>query len=190
MFSSYNFDNMTRINTDNCYMDQQSIQNTNNCNYRLQNYFNNDCTMKAPIDLATTQPGVIYKGGHNVGAGGCNIDTNSKLTIGTIQDNPKHRIDLFHRPFATIPYLGRGTVNTDIEYQMLQGDNFSNRKTSNNFGENSYLNYQHTPLLKSIEQQMNDPKNSVESVADDGWIRGGVPSRELTRDTQYYSEKR
>lgn len=188
MFSSYKFDNMTRINTDTCYLDQQSIQNTNNCNYRLQNFFANDCSMKTPINLATTQPGILYKGGHNLGAGGCNVDVNSKLTIGSIQDNPKHRIDLFHRPFSTIPYLGRGTVNPDIEFQIKQGDSFSNRKTQNNFGENSYLNYQQTPLLKSVQEQVNNPSRMIEGIADDGWIRGGVPSRELTRDTEYFNQ--
>lgn len=187
MFSSYEFDNMTRINTDAGYLEQNSIQNTMNCNYRLQNFFSNDCSMKTPINLATTQPGISYKGGHTVSIGGSNIDENSKLMIGTIQDTPKHRIDLFHRPFATIPYLGRGTINPDIEFQMLQGDTFSNRKTQNSAGETSYINYQQTPLLQSVQEQVTNPKRSVEGFADEGWIRGGVPSRELNRDAEYYN---
>jgi hypothetical protein len=28
----------------------------------------------------------------------------------------------------------------------------------------------------------------IEGIADDGWIRGGVPSRELTRDTEYFNQ--
>lgn len=187
MFSSYTFDNMTRINADTCYLDQQSIQNTNNCNYRLQNFFSNDCSMKTPIDFATAQPGIIYKGGHNIAAGGCNIDTNSKLTLGTIQDNTPHKIDLFHRPFATIPYLGRGTVNPDIEYKMLQGDRYSNRKTETNIGEYSYIDFQQTPLLQSVQEQANNTSRMIESEADEGWIRGGLPSRELNRDTEIYN---
>jgi hypothetical protein len=43
------------------------------------NYFLQDCSMKKPMDLALTQPCIFYKGSFNVGAGGCNIDDNSKL---------------------------------------------------------------------------------------------------------------
>ena len=115
--SSYTFDNMTRIGLDNCCTDQDTIQNSQAANYMLQNYFLSDCTMKKPIELATTQPGIMYNGGFNVGAGGCNINDSSKLQIGTIQTHPRCRIDLFQRPFATVPYLGRGAVNPIIESQ-------------------------------------------------------------------------
>jgi len=67
--SSYIFDNMSRIGNDNCSMDQRSIQNVNTCNYTLQNYFATDCAMKNSISLATTQPGINYKGGFQNGAG-------------------------------------------------------------------------------------------------------------------------
>ena len=101
--SNYTFDNISRIGNDNCNIDQNSIQNTQAANYLLQNYFAADCSMKNPISLATTQPGIMYNGGHNVGAGGCNIDDSSNLQIGTIQTHPRCRIDLFQRPFATVP---------------------------------------------------------------------------------------
>ena len=46
--------------------------------------------MKTPIQFATEQPNIFYKGGHGPGgAGGCVIDQNSKLTIGTIQTTSK-----------------------------------------------------------------------------------------------------
>ena len=149
--SSYVFDNMSRIGNDGCSMDQRSIQSLESCNYSLQNYFANDCSMKKPIALATTQPGINYKGGFNSGAGGCNIDQNSQLLIGSIQTHPKCRIDLFQRPFSTVPYLGRGSVDPIVE--------------------------------SDIKERMTNPVYSVESVASPGWIRGGVPSRELMRDT-------
>ena len=78
--SSYLFDNMSRIGNDACSQDQNTIQNMNACDYTLQNFFASDCTMRKPIDLAISQPGVNYSGGHQVGAGGCNIDDNSNFT--------------------------------------------------------------------------------------------------------------
>ncbi len=186
--SSYTFDNMARIGNDKCCVEQNTLQSIGYCNYMLQNYFANDCSMKKPVDLATSQPCVFYKGGYNSGAGGCNIEQSSQLLIGTIQTHPRCRIDLFHRPFATVPYLGRGSVNPILESQIQQGESIVNKKSITRVGEKSYINYHNTPLLPDIKERMTNPAYSVEGVASDGWIRGGVPSRELTRDTEYYKK--
>jgi len=185
--SSYTFDNMSRIGLDQCNKSQTDIQNVASCNYTLQNYFASDCSMKKPIELATTQPGIMYNGGYNSGAGGCNIDESSKLLIGTIQTHPKSHIDLFQRPFATVPYLGRGSVNPVIESQIQQGESIINKRSVNHLSEKSYIKYHQTPLLPSVKERVTNPVNSVEGVASEGWIRGGVPSRELTRDNEYFT---
>jgi len=182
--STYTFDNMSRIGNDSTNLDQNSIQNSLAASYVLQNYFASDCTMQKPIDLATTQPGINYKGGYTVGSGGCNIDTNSQITIGTIQTHPKCRIDLFQRPFATVPYLGRGSVDPVIEAELQQGELFTNKRTVTHLTEKSYLNYSTTPLIPSVKERVSNPTYSVEDSASQGWIRGGLPSRELSRDKQ------
>jgi hypothetical protein len=185
--SSYIFENMSRIGNDDCYLDQTSIQNVNSCNYTLQNYFASNCSMQKQIDLATTQPGIFYKGTHSIGSLGCNVDDNSNLTLGTIQTNPKCRIDLNQRPFLTIPFLGRGSVSAVTEAQLQQGEALINKKTSNHMSEKSYIKYHHTPLLPEISKKVNTP--AIEDNASEGWIRGGIPSRELTRDSDYFSGK-
>jgi hypothetical protein len=142
--------------------------------------------MKNAKSLATTQPGIMYNGGYNSGAGGCNIDESSMLQIGTIQTNPRCRIDLFQRPFATVPYLGRGSVNPVMEAQIQQGEQIVNKRSVNNLSEKSYIKYHQTPLLPAVQEKI---KNStIESDASQGWIRGGVPSRELTRDGDYFNK--
>jgi hypothetical protein len=178
----YTFDNISRIGSDTCCVEQNTIQNTSFANYMLQNYFSTDCSMKNPINLATSQPCVNYKGGFNVGAGGCNINDSSNLQIGTIQTHPKCRIDLFHRPFATVPYLGRGSVDPVTESQIQQGESVTNKKSITRVGEMSYIQYQNTPLLPDIQQRFSDPATCIEGEASQGWIRGGMPSREWTRD--------
>ena len=185
--SSYTFDNMSRIGNDNCCVDQMSVQNVQACNYTLQNYFSQDCSMKNPIGLATTQPCIFYNGGHDTGAGGCNIDDNSRLLIGSTQTHPRCRIDLYQRPFATVPYLGRGAVDPILESQIQQGEMNTNKRTVTNLGEQSYMKYSNTPLIPSIKNTITNPANLVEGAAAPGWIRGGVPSRELTRDKDYYT---
>jgi len=187
-YSGYTFNNMSRIGLDECSTSQEDIQNVISCNYMTQNYFASDSSMTKPIELATSQIGVNYKGTQNVAIGGCNINDSSKLQIGTIQTHPKCRIDLFHRPFATVPYLGRGSVNPVMESQIQQGEQLVNKKSINNLSEKSYIKYHQTPLLPAVQQKINNPANQIESVASDGWVRGGVPSRELTRDTDYFNK--
>ena len=109
--------------------------------------------MKDPSALATTQPGVNYKGGFQSGAGGCNIDQNSQLLIGSIQTHPKCRIDLFQRPFATVPYLGRGSVDPTIESEIQQGEAITNKRSVTKLGEKSYIDYTNTPLMSDRKER-------------------------------------
>ena len=183
---NYTFDNLSRIGNDACTQDQNTIQNINASNYLLQNYFINDCSMKQPIALATTQPGIMYNGGNGSGAGGCNIDASSDLMIGSVQTHPRCRISLFQRPFATVPYLGRGSVCPILEAQIQQGELIVNKKSVNKISEKSDIKYQKTPLIPSVQKLVTDPAYSVEGVASEGWVRGGIPSRDLTRDRDFY----
>ena len=186
---NYIFDNMTRIGEDSCGMSQRNIQNAQSGNYMLSNYFSQDCGMKKPIDFATSQPNVFYKGGHQVGAGGCNVDDNSQILIGSQLTHPKCRISLYERPFKTVPYLGRGMGNTPLESQLQHGDFNINRKSVNQTSEQSHMNHRHYPLIPSIQATVTNPSNLVEGVAAEGWIRGGLPSRSLTKDKDYMENK-
>lgn len=182
--SSFTFDNMSRIGNDDCCISQTDLQNVAFCNYSTQNFFASDCTMNKPIELATSQPGIMYNGGFNSGSGGCNIDDSSRLLIGTIQTHPKASIDLFHRPFATVPFLGRGSVNPVMESQILQGEQNINKRSVNTLSERSYIKYYQIPLLPAVKERLDNSATKIESDASNTWVRGGVPSRELTRDTE------
>lgn len=181
--SSYTFDNMSRIGGDSCNQDQRTIQNIQSCNYLLENYRLGECGMGAPIDFATSQPGINYKGTHSIGLGGCNVDSSSEVLLGSLQTHPKCRIDLFQRPFATVPFLGRGAVDPILEAQIQQGETNTNRRTVTNLTEKSYLKHSQTPLIPSVKERVSDAQYSVEGVASQGWVRGGLPSRVLTRDS-------
>jgi hypothetical protein len=181
--SDYTFQNMTRIGNDNCYVDQRSIQDVKHGNYMLTNYFP-ACPMSKAINFATSQPSVFYSGSQQVGIGGCNIDYNSDLLISDLS-RPKCRISLMQRPFATVPYLGRGPSNSILESQIQQGEMVNNKKSINTTSEISYIPYSNYPLLPSIQATVTNPSNLVESAAAEGWIRGGLPSRDLVRDQDY-----
>ena len=185
--SNYTFDNMSRIGNDNCCIDQNSIQNSQSCNYLLQNYFSQDCSMNNARQLATAQPGINYSGSYGLGVNGCNVEESSRLLLGGVQTHPRCRIDLYQRPFATVPFLGRGSVDPILESQIQQGDSITNKRTVTKLPEQSYLRYHTTPLIPEVKQTIQNPANLVEGVAAEGWIRGGLPSRELTKDTNYFT---
>ena len=75
--------------------------------------------------------------------------------------------------------------NPYLESQLQQGDYLTNKRSINSLSEQSYMTYSNTPLLPSIAATINNPANLVEGVAADGWVRGGVPSRELSREKDY-----
>ena len=175
------FSNTSRIGSDLCVTDQRSQQNVQTSNYNLQNYFLKECGMKKPIEFATSQPAVNYKGGH-LGAGGCNVTESSALLHGSIQTHPKSKIDLFQRPFATVPYLGRGSADSCLESKLMQGETETNRKSVTKLSERSYLNHSNTPLIDPISERITNPDFIIEDSAAKGWVRGGIASRDLTRD--------
>lgn len=185
--SDYTFNNMSRMGNDGCCIDQMSIQNSAACSYLLQNYFTQDCSMKNAKALATSQPCINYSGSDMCGL---NIDESSQLLIGGIQTHPKTKIDLFGRPFATVPFLGRGSVDPVLEAQIQQGEGVTNKRSVTRLMEKSHLKYHTTPLIPQVKQNIQNPSLMIESMASEGWIRGGVPSRELTRDREFYTNNK
>jgi hypothetical protein len=173
---SYTFDNMSRIGGDQSYLAQSDVQNVEHANYMLQNFFGADCSMKPTTDLATSQPGIMFNGGHTISACGTNIDDNSKLQIGVLQTKHIGKLDLFHRPFLTVPYLGRGSVDPVMEAQLKQGESFSSKQTVNNLSEKSYAKYHNTPMLDVVQQQVREKSQGND------FGRVGLSSRDVNND--------
>ena len=188
MASVYNFtfDNLTGLNDDSCSISEKEVQNQNFGNYNVQSYFLQNCGMKKPISFATSQPNVFYNGSHTVGLGGCNVDSDSNLRIGSIQTNPKCRISLQQRPFLTVPFLGRGPSRPVEESKLQQGAYSGDKKSCKNLTEKTLKNNQE--LVPSLKASIQNPANLCEGIAADGWIRGGLPSRELSRDQDYFTK--
>ena len=187
--NDYTFNNMSRIGNDNCDLSQRNQQSTKNANYMLTNFGASDCLMKNSMDMALSQPNINYSGPKQMALDGCNVDTKSNLLIGSVQTNPRCRIDLQERPYKTVPFLGRGAGNPVLESQLVQGEQHSSRKSIDPSSEKSYIPLSQPELIPSLASTVNNPANLVEGVAAEGWIRGGLPSRELTKDYDYFTGK-
>jgi hypothetical protein len=183
METSHPFLNISRIGEDHCYVDQKQIQNAAECSYMLQNYFTKDCDMSNAKELATMQPGINFVGGYGIG---CKVEDNSRLLLGSIQTHPKCHINLFQRPFVTVPLLARGYGNPVMESQLQQGQTGSNKRSITGLAEKRMFRNQY--LVPEVKDKITNPKYLVEEAASPDWIRGGIPSRELTKDTTYYNK--
>ncbi len=185
---SYVFDSLTRIGDDNCSIGEREVQNQNFSNYPLKSFFAQDCGMTRPLNFATKQPNVFPTGsatGSNVGIGGCNVDQDTELKNGDILPEIKSRISLQPRPYLTVPYLGKGPSKPVLESQLLQGSYSFDKKSCKNLMKKSFGNTD-VELIPSLKATVQNPANLIEGVAAEGWIRGGLPSRELSRDNDYF----
>jgi len=183
----YTFNQLTRIGEDSCDKSQRNVQNSSASTYML-NQSRPDCPMTNAMDFALSQPNVNYNGSHQMGIGGCNVDESSELILSALS-RPRCKLSLLQRPFATVPFLGRGNSNPVLESQIQQGDLANNRKSITNLTEVSHIKYSNTPMIPSLQSSITNPSNLIEGVAAEGWIRGGLPSRDLVKDTDYTKSK-
>ena len=180
---NYNFYQSTRLDSDRTDFSQHTLQNAEYANYMLDG-FRPACPLSNAIDFATSQPNINFTGSYHTSVGGSNISENSGLLINDLSRS-KCRIMLTQRPYSTIPYLGRGKCDPMLESEMQQGDFANNKKSINPSSEICYLQYSQTPMLPTLKATISNPANLIETNAAEGWIRGGLPSRELARDKDY-----
>jgi hypothetical protein len=180
---NYNFYQSARIGSDRTDFSQHTLQNAEFANYVLDG-FRPACPLSNAIDFATSQPNINFTGSYQTSVGGYNINENSQLLINDMSRD-KCRIMLTQRPYSTVPYLGRGKCDPILESQIQQGDFANNKKTINPSSEVCYMQYSQTPMLPTLKSTISNPANLIESNAAEGWIRGGLPSRELARDKDY-----
>lgn len=185
--NSYSFNNLSRLGDDVCGISERDIQNNRFGSYTTQNFFEKYCGMKTPMNLATNQPSIILgsNGTTFSDVGGCNIDNDSKLRINKIQTNPKCRLTLQQRQYLTIPYLGKGPAYPVLESALQQASYSGDKKNCKNLTEKD-LGYTDVELVPSLKANIQNPVNLVEGVAVEGWVRGGLPSRDLSRDNDYF----
>jgi len=174
MQSDFIFNRLGNIRDDDTDMTQRTLQNTHFSNLVLTNYFR-DKMSSEQIDFISNYPGLDYTGVIGPSVGGAMIDGESKLHLSVQQERPLEKLQLFSRPFLTVPYLGRGSCDATLESQLLQGEVVRGRKSVATVMEQNYATKTIYPLPDQI--------NAVEEVALRGWNRGGADTR--TTGDQY-----
>mgnify|MGYP001192074336 CR=1 FL=1 len=168
------FNNTHGIYDDTSDTTQRGLLNTSHANYMLNNFTN---PINKSIDIATSQPYVFVKGGNSLSNGAANVDDSTTLRVGEKDGRVPERLNLKPREFNTIPFMGRGRVDPDVETAMMQSGDLTDKKSDIGTSEISSRPTDFNPLIPALEQTITNPQHLVEESADSGWIRGGLPSR-------------
>lgn len=176
------FNNLSRIGQDEHNFTQESLMNKTHLNYSTTNY--SELSDKKAIEIASSHPTMNLKGGFQTSPNGENINQSTSL-INSKMTNLNFKINLQERSFKTVPFLGRGNVDVGLENDLRVGDTLREKKSILKLNEQCHLNIDKYPLQSDLKQKISDSKYLIEESAVNGWIRGGVPSREIYKDEKY-----
>ena len=148
--------------------------------------------MKKPIAFATSQPNMFL----------IMVDTviivelvdvifkkDPIYKLAAFKQDRNVRISLYERPFATVPLFRAWSIYDPCLNQDFNREVILETRKVVKLSLKNHFNFDQTPLLPSIAATIQNPHNLVEGVAAAGWIRGGLPSRDLTRDEDYINRK-
>jgi len=186
---NYTFYNLDHIEDDAATETQRTVQNTAYANYVTTNYFS-EFASDTQIQFATSQPAIMPNGSNGGSGVGANVDTDSLLLLKTEQERALGRLNLLQRPFATVPYLGRGSCDPALESQLMQGEMITDKKSVSTVMSQSFMGYTLYPTSGEMENRVKDTKHTVEESAQAGWIRGGVNTRKLADDPYLKGQNR
>jgi len=131
------------------------------------------------VNFATEYPALMFGGTtYGGGLGGGQIDTDSVLLIQTQQGRSLEKLSLNQRPFATVPFLGRGMCDPVVEARLQQGEIGHEPRSVASATEKSFLSHEIGPVDEHMKQFVEDPRYTVEEAALNGWVRGGAATRE------------
>jgi hypothetical protein len=181
---------MDRIGTDTTDNTQRNLQNTKFANYSLASYFS-ETISDSNIKFATQQPIMMLNGTANGnGLNGHLIDYDSLLIIKNDQERPLEKLNLNQRTFLTVPFIGRGSCDPDMESKLQQGENITEKKSVSTIMDKSFMNYTMYPTDNKMMEKVTDSKFTIEESAMDGWVRGGMTTRDLSDDPNFNKNHR
>tara|TARA_Y100000992_G_scaffold302395_1_gene276379 strand:+ start:2879 stop:3418 length:540 start_codon:yes stop_codon:yes gene_type:complete len=173
--SDYKFHQLSDPKMDKIYKTEAEVENKQYNSYLLTSYQNPHYEQ-----FAINHHLNFYNG--NMDENPKTIEYNNSLMYNQQNTHADHKLSLNQRAYLTVPYLGRGKVNINVESDILMGKEIDlNKKSLNPSTEINLSQYSNYPLIPEIKDKMTNPKFWVESE-NDGWVRGGLPSRELNRD--------
>jgi len=184
--NNYMFNNMGHLGNDAVDETQRNVSNTRFATWSLSNYFSQNSS-DSHVQFATQMPTVNYNGTFlGAGINASLVDIDSHLMLNTENERPMEKLSLIERPFLTVPYLGRGSCDPALESQLQQGEIVSDKKSVSTIMDKSFSGYSLYPLDSKMEEHV----NNAEETALNGWVRGGMLTRNMSADDSFRQNNR
>jgi len=182
--SRLNFNKLTRVGDDICYNSARNFQSYSVCDYMTTAHKDCECAAQNVDAVAMSEPTITYRDGYGwTSVDGCNIDADSTIRNSHNLTNMRYIQQLYTRPYNTVPYMGRGKTDAILESVLQSGEDTSQKKQCNTLS-GIYID-RFVPMVPCLAENVQNPAHLVEEVVSKDWIRGGIPSRDIVRNTDY-----
>lgn len=173
---------LANANDDKCYQDIRTLQSMGPGGYQVSNHYDCDLYANQTVKDATDNIAIQFKNGHDINPKA--VDKSSTLRIGATRKFPKCPQQLFTRPYLTVPYMGRGPGNMDLESQLAPGETTKIKRSVNTLSGVTIPHY-FTPMIPHLQYNVQNPQHLVQEHVDESWVRGGKNTRLVIRDEDY-----
>ena len=173
----FNINEFTRVRDDSCEVAQNIRDSAGPGKYQVTNL-----VPKQAAAAKVEYPNPTLLGKEGFGYNNMAIDQDSRLRNEVQQaGRQKCPLHLQSRPFATVPYMGNGRGNSDVESSLIYAE-FARIERPCGTVTETFFDNNFTPLVPHLAAHIQNPANLVPEVAANGWIRSGIPSRQFVRD--------
>lgn len=171
------FYNNNRIHYDKNTFTQTDMMNKKFVDYNL---LNNNQEKRGAVNVLLNQPNI-----NSFGLVSINeiVDSNSKLLLNKEQFSINKDKSTINEPeFYNKPYLGNGELDINTNTLLRNGEYmYHDKKYTTRLNENVEAINNRMPLLNKIEKSIANPSRFVEENVDNKWVRGGLPTRDLSK---------
>lgn len=171
-----NIQGLTRLSQDKCYRELENKTIQKKGHYMTLNYRDSLCKNNYVLETSLKQPIMIHKDGYGwTSKNGCIIDVDSSLRNNHNLTNLRCVNQLNQRPYSTLPYMGRGLGNMEIETELKPGNNTYKTRPCNNLSGINIDRF--IPQIPHIKHNIQNIKHIIPEEVDMDWVRGGINSR-------------
>ena len=179
---------------DSLFLGTEELQSVAPVNYILDNQYSCEKGLKEARSIQTSQPGINLSGGYGwIAEKGWLVDNDSNLRQKRDQlTNPNVKNQVFERLTLTNADLSKGYFDVDVESVIKPGNFTTEQRPCGPLSGVSTLDKTLTPMIPKLKKEVQNPIHIIPEDSKNDWVRGGLPTREMIRNKDYfrrYSEK-
>ena len=167
----------SRLHYDDMNITQNEIINKKAMNYTL----NTVKQINRNANISLSEPDI-----HTFGSVAIkdNVDADSSMLLNKNQSTINRSKSTLQEPiFASSDstYKGRGMGNASLETVLKKGEYYRDKKFATKVNEKTGEVIKDYPLLPNVRSTLAKPSNFVETRSSTDWVRGGIPTREISK---------